>query len=553
MPITVKEAMGIGGLARCRVVAGREGLSREIEHITVMEVPDVVQWLKGRELLLTSLFSVKDDEQAMFSLVSRLHHRGSSALAIKTSHYVERIPDSILRQGDELDFPIIEVLADVSYLDIMTPLMNKIFSSTHNLHGDMESFFRWLTELAMGGKGIQAMLDAIEKFTGNVVTVETETALFEDIQQQRGIAPLTSAQKKEIQLSKRSIRMNRSWQQRQIPCLVTPLILNEDVHGYVTYWHMNSEFQERDLLLLERSVPLMALEFLKVKTRLDVEQSYKDDFLLDILSGNPVDRYQLEDKAGRFGWELQQDYQVFLVHMDEDNPYAEEKGELLLPSQEVLRRALNRIRLYFSFQRIRVILGLVRGHVVLLYPATELKGRSDDESRSLLEGICQGLKQELRQMFDRTFSVGFGRQYKGVPGIAQGYKEALSAVQLGVSIYGSDFCCHFHDLKLYRLLAQVKDKEELVAVYHETIGKLVLQDEQHQTKLTQTLRAFFECNGSLVDTSQKLFVHVNTMKYRLQKVEQITGCNVNHSEDRLWLQIGLKIQDLLFLPHEQSL
>lgn len=545
MSITVEEAMGIGGLAHCKIVAGSKGMSRRIEHITVMEVPDIVQWLKGRELLLTSLFSVKDDPGALEKLVQQLHRKGSSALAIKTNRYIERIPDSILSQGDQLDFPIIEVMNEISYLDIMTPLMSRIFSVANNQQADLEIFFRWLTELAMGGKGIQSILAAIEKYTGNAVTVETEAAVFQDIQEDRRLIPLTNTQKREINLSKRSIRLLRTWDNRELPCLVTPLILNEEVYGYVTYWHTRNEFQERDLLLLERSIPLMALEFLKVKTRLDVEQSYKDDFLADILNGNAGDRVQLEEKAGRFNWELFQDFQVFLIRADVEEDA--ENGQPLT-SQELLRRVINRTRLFFSFKNQKVVLGVAHNYIAVLYPLSGLLLHADETPQEYFTVLGRGLKQELDEMFERSFSIGFGRSYPGFPGIAEGYREALLAVQLGNSIYGKDFCCHFNDLKLYRLLTQIQDKNELRAVYNETVGKLMLQDEQHQTYLTETLRTFFECNGSLVETSQKLFVHVNTMKYRLQKIEQITGCSVNHSEERLWLQIGLKIQTLLFLP-----
>jgi purine catabolism regulator len=165
-----------------------------------------------------------------------------------------------------------------------------------------------------------------------------------------------------------------------------------------------------------------------------------------------------------------------------------------------------------------------------------------------LLSLCQGLRHQLSQKFERTISIGFGRHYLELKGISTGYKEASAALQLGGTIHGNDFCCHFNDLRFYRILIQFHDKEELRTIYNETIGKLSDHDKEHQTNLTDTLRTFFDCNTSLVETAQKLFVHVNTIKYRLQKVEQITCCNINRSEERLWLQTGLKIQSVLFGP-----
>lgn len=72
MGVTIREAMQVGGLLRCKVVAGESALDKEIQYITVMEVPDVIQWLKGNELLLTSLYAIKDDLQAIQNLVPQL-------------------------------------------------------------------------------------------------------------------------------------------------------------------------------------------------------------------------------------------------------------------------------------------------------------------------------------------------------------------------------------------------------------------------------------------------------------------------------------------------
>lgn len=544
MSITVEEAMNIGGLARCRIVAGKQGVMRRIEHIAVMEVPDVIQWLKGKELLLTSLFSIKDEPRAMEQLVRQLQQKGSAALAVKTSRHIERIPDCILSEGDRLQFPIIQVAHEVSYLDIMTPLMHTIFTGPAEQQRDLEAFFRWLTELAMGGKGLHALLKAIENFTGNVVTVESDIPYFETADALTAIEPLTFGQKKQINAAKRSVRLERHWGQKQIPCLVTPLMLNEVVYGYVSYWHTKNEFREADFLILERAIPLMALEFLKVKTRVDVEQNYKDDLLLELLEGRIQDRPKLEEKATYFSWDLRQDFQVFLLQADGLAEGGDDPAESSLSAQELLRSALNKTRQFFSFDP-KIVLGIVRGRIAVLYPMGNFISLADDKYPAQLRSLCEGLRSQLTRKCQRAFSVGIGNSFSELKGISEGYRQASAALQLGGVIYGGDFCCHFNELKIYRILTQFHDREELRTIYEETVGKLAAHDEEHQTNLTGTLRAFFDCHTSLGDTARQLFVHVNTIKYRLQKIEQMTGCRLHHSEERLWLQIGLKIQSIL--------
>src|SRR4051812_15794369 len=103
----IKNIMKIGGLSDCRLVAGHGGVNKVVNYVTIMEVPDILRWLKGNELILTSLFPIKDDPQAQRNLIGQLHELGSAALGIKPHRFVEEIPAVILEEAEKYDFPII--------------------------------------------------------------------------------------------------------------------------------------------------------------------------------------------------------------------------------------------------------------------------------------------------------------------------------------------------------------------------------------------------------------------------------------------------------------
>jgi len=286
MGIAVREAMHIGGLARCKVVAGADGLDRTIEAVTVMEVPDVIRWLKGNVLLLTSLYPVKDDEEAIESLVHRLHMAGTAGRAIKTGQYVRQIPDAIIAAGNRLGLPIIEIDKETTYLDIMTPLMEHILSEPRPLEEQPDSYNQWLTELAMSGKGVAALIQAVERLTGSELSVGTELPAPE-LRYGTEAAPLTVLQKKQLTAAKRPVRMERRFGGQALPCLVAPIMLNEELVGDITYRASNREFRERDMRVVERTMILIALEFLKAMTTADVEQTFKDQFMADVPGAGP--------------------------------------------------------------------------------------------------------------------------------------------------------------------------------------------------------------------------------------------------------------------------
>jgi purine catabolism regulator len=181
-----------------------------------------------------------------------------------------------------------------------------------------------------------------------------------------------------------------------------------------------------------------------------------------------------------------------------------------------------------------------------LYPTDNLTHSHGKKVQEEVSHLAEWIKSSLQQEFNRSFSTGFGMFQPGVDGIAVGYRDAEMALQLGRTFHEKNFCCHFNDLRVYRILTKFHDNEELKSIYSETVGKLVVHDKQNESGLTETLSTYLDCNTSLTETAKKLFVHVNTIKYRLQKIEELTGCNIHHSEELLWLHTGLKIQKVLF-------
>lgn len=557
MGISVREAMEIGGLVRCKVVAGEKGLHRTIDYITVMEVPDVIRWLKGNDLLLTSLYSIKDDEEAIRNLVQQLHEVGSSALAIKTERYVKSIPQVILDAGNSLDFPIIQIDNEVSYLDIMTPLMEQRLNRSNPDKDQLEKFFQWITELAMGGKGIRALLEAAQQMTENIITVGSDIPSMEGFTWGKNISPLTRAQRNELRIAKRSIRMERMLDHDKIPCIVTPMLLNDELYGDVTCWQTKRAFIERDFLVLDRTVLLMALEFLKVITKADVEQTFKDDFLYEVLQGHVVDKIEVLEKARLFNWDLTKDYQVLVIAFARSNVHAGKPENEALWAQERKRKLLRKVNEIFRYNVHKAIITVRKEHIIVLYHRgqQEIGLQEAPAANELHNGSMMALaeyaRSQLSQEFeDLLFTVGIGRFYPGIEGLHQGYKEAVKAIQLGKPISGRTGCVHYEDLGIFRILGQISDWREMEELYSETIGKLVEYDWSNNASLVPTLREYFANNCSLAETAEKLFVHVNTMKYRLQKIEQLTGCSVHDAEKRLLLHMGLKIDLILQFGNE---
>jgi DNA-binding PucR family transcriptional regulator len=107
----------------------------------------------------------------------------------------------------------------------------------------------------------------------------------------------------------------------------------------------------------------------------------------------------------------------------------------------------------------------------------------------------------------------------------------------------------FDDTGAYRLLlpAMSDDPAELERFYSDTIATLVAYDEQYGTELVKTLETFLANDGSMTATFKELFTHRHTIRYRLERIKELTGLDVNSTDGRERLSLGLKAMRVLGL------
>jgi hypothetical protein len=105
----------------------------------------------------------------------------------------------------------------------------------------------------------------------------------------------------------------------------------------------------------------------------------------------------------------------------------------------------------------------------------------------------------------------------------------------------------FEETGAYRLLlpAMSEDPRELQGFFDETVAPLVTYDEQYETELVRTLESFLDADGNVARTAEKLFTHRHTIRYRLERVRELSGLDVGSTDGRERLSLGLKAMRVL--------
>lgn len=134
---------------------------------------------------------------------------------------------------------------------------------------------------------------------------------------------------------------------------------------------------------------------------------------------------------------------------------------------------------------------------------------------------------------DMDLYLSFGRTYSNPLEIRKSYQEARQALDLCKKISSNNRVYAYSDLGTYRLLLNIKDKREVQEFYHYHLDPILQYDAENSTELLVTLRQYLHCNSNLAKTAQALFIHRNTLLYRLNQIKDLLNIDLDDALIRL--------------------
>jgi DNA-binding PucR family transcriptional regulator len=161
-----------------------------------------------------------------------------------------------------------------------------------------------------------------------------------------------------------------------------------------------------------------------------------------------------------------------------------------------------------------------------------------DDAQKAVEAIRQ-----LDWTHDReaSLSVGVSNPCRGAESFTQGFYEAASAAEVGSLIRGGPGVASYDDLGPYRyvLNSEVGERDRFQRALHDVLD----YDARRGTKLLDTLEGYLDHRGNVVGTSRALFIHPNTLRQRLDRIERVSGLDLE-ADDWLSLAVAAKVVKL---------
>lgn len=166
---------------------------------------------------------------------------------------------------------------------------------------------------------------------------------------------------------------------------------------------------------------------------------------------------------------------------------------------------------------------------------------SNEILRKKLFRIGKKIKNIISQKMKFKVTIGIGEYHKDVLGLSKSFKEAIQALDVGTRLEGAGNIYHINDLGIGRLLAEIREDTQQEIIKKTFYSVKDVRGKKINETLLETLKTFFDNNLSISKTAQVIYVHRNTLLYRLRRVKEITGLNPKKFDDAVQLRIALKM------------
>lgn len=505
MTITIREAMQLPDMVQTRLIAGAGGLDNPIRWVTIVEVLEDTSRLQEGEFLITTGFGLAEDKERLDSFIPSLAQRSLSGVAIHTGFYLREIPDAFIEMANRYDLPLIEIPAEINFSTITKAILQPIVNRQFETLAYSQAIHNRMIDAALSKGGLAAIAAELAALTGGAVTLVD--ALGFEVTQHGGMDDVAT---EAVQESAHSV----------------PIRASREHFGTLTLVKPKHAWKDLDDVALQHASTLCALEYVKERAVSATEWRLKGDFVEELLNGRQMSTGELESRCRMLGYPLAGGHLVAAMKVDVKD---EESRSVFHQSAITLMRRLcdRHQRSYLLRERPNCLLFVL------------------PDDRTSLQLLEQFSTRWERLHSAHPLHVALSNPRDQLTDVAAASEEALFALVAFPLLVSSNRLIRYRDMQGYQFLFPYHRSEEaLMELWKPLLDPLIRYDTRHNQQLTETLDVYLKQNGNGLQTSQALYIHRHTLKYRLTQIEEKTGYSLEEPQQRWQLQLALMARRL---------
>ena len=517
-----------------RLLAGEAGLDNTVRWVHISEIVDPTPWLSGGELLLTTGLQL-DRPEVQREYLARLAGHGLAGLGLGTGFAHATVPEGLIEAADELGFPLFEVPYEVPFIAVTEKAFTHLVNEHYAVLQRALSAHERLERIVLSERGLDGVAGALASLIGGPAIIfdargevlarraartplheDAVAALAEELRERaraggrRGYAPGG-------ELAGRALALPVP----RTPQGTGPAGDGPAPQAWLVAAKDGGALTEFDRLTLHQAVTVVALELLRRRVADDTERRLAGDVVSAMVSGE-LDGAELARRLQPFGL---RDRAAVLVLTP--------PRSLKAATEDALARALR------DEAPAGLAAGTGRFSCVLLAPP---RGGDDEELFALAERLRRRASEEVGS----ELAAGAGRMVP--PGeLRRAFHEARCALEARGLAEGNGTApglATYRDLGSFQLLLSLQDDEALRLFCDSILAPIEEGEGAYGGELMRSLEAFIECNGQWERAARQLYCHRHTLRYRIRRVEELTGRSLDSARDRIDFWLALRGREL---------
>ncbi|SFJ66890.1 purine catabolism regulatory protein [Halobacillus dabanensis] len=514
--ITIENILKRKHFKSAEVVAGRKGIDRLVKWVHVFEVIEVRENLKGGELVLSTGFGWKEDDQLLLQLLEQLIARNVAGICIELGSFIDYISEDVLDYADTHDFPIVVFHEEVSFVEITQDIHADLINQQYEFITNLEDYSQRLNKRLLSIDNYFEILKNLQQYVNCQLVY---------IAKDHTVVTLPTLREKERELALAELRN---------PQVETKRVLKQAVQvfdrEFATIYLLSNqrEFGEFESLLLDRTATALAQYLLRELYTEEKRKAKETEWLTGWLQGEHGEE-EIRDRLAVY--KLNTTVIGGLVLTVKLNMVDRQRSNPDVTYLNMLTHNIFDQNGYYVFP--------VEKRHQITYILLNRKGEEDWKKR-----VKRGVErlQKISLLNDASissFQIAGGKYVRSLHKLHESFQTAQETLTLQNKLSAHQHKFFYDDLHMYRLISLVHQHSNLNGLVEEYLEPIIRYDEKHNTNLLETLRVYLACNGSKKETASKVFVVRQTLYHRLEKLEKLLGSDFMECEKRQVIEFAL--------------
>ncbi|KJS10362.1 MAG: hypothetical protein VR67_18880 [Peptococcaceae bacterium BRH_c8a] len=537
--LTIRDALTLSSLGSAKVAAGSRGLDREIAWFHVIDIPQIIPWIKRGHFLLTATYSFFMVPETTKGLIKSLNDKGVVGIIMALGLYLKDVPGHMIDDANELGFPIITVTADNHLEDITRQLAEHILNGSEGF-SKYDTWFHKIVEAT-------AQDESLGKLTRIASEVTEASVLLLD---NYGRALMADDLFKHLDMDGffkhfREKEQNRSLNHTGLP--------QEGAYKNRTYFYYQIKGQNAEdiafllildninrieffkLILLQNIIVAMSVLITGKELHNTILSSHIPLFE-DILYGRYVSRESAQHKAANMGWNVNANHVVVII---EPENYCQYIVEHQLTESQILKlqnKITAKISEQISAMQGKYPVSKQDSHFITIFELTKKL------SLKKLAGKLEELVDNFSNDLSIHLLVGISSIVNDLSYFSTRINEAQECLKI-IKELKNTRVAKYDELSMELVLYKVIQNSEIKHIYIKKIQKIIDNDLEFNSNLMPTLNAYVNNQANLALTARYLSVHRHTVKNRINKIGELLEMDICTTGALVTLTFLLKINE----------